>query len=328
MTKYDFMRELESLLLDISLEERLEALQYYENYFEDAGPDREQSIITELGSPTKVATTIKADLYNDHDSSNRGFFTERGYEDSSYKEPKYEIIDGTAVEKDEVKDRNKSLVVSNQNEPLEVYNLSQNPERLYTKSQTNNTNTNTNTNSSNSYDSFNSRNSNDSRFSNDKRNSNNRGNSNDNRNSSDRGYGNNYTRRNSGNSSQTSSGSRIILIILLGIFALPIGLPLIISAFAVFVALLASAFALWISFTIVGVVLTFVGIGLTVLGIVKLVALPALGIAYAGAGLILFGVGLLFTIATVGLSIKVIPGIFRGFINLCRLPFRRRSVIA
>lgn len=312
MTKYEYMRELESLLLDISMVERQEALEFYENYFEDAGPDREQSIITELGSPAKVAATIKADYYNDNDVSSRGFFTERGYEDSSYKEPKYEIIDGTAVEKVLDEDKNNSFMVGKQNKHIEAYNPSQDAEKMYTKSQENTksqTKTDSTNNSNNNYGSYG------------------RGHSTDSRNSYDSGYGRN-AESNSRNFTRGNSGSRIILIILLCIFILPIGLPIIISVFAVFVGLVVSMFALWISFTIVGVVLTFVGIGLTVLGLVKLAALPALGITYAGTGLILFGVGLLFTIATVGLSIKVIPGIFRGFIHLCRLPFKRRSVIA
>lgn len=78
MSKLEFMRALEGLLLDISLEERQEALQYYEGYFEDAGPDREQIIIAEIGSPAKVAACIKADLYSStQEAQGRGYFTER-----------------------------------------------------------------------------------------------------------------------------------------------------------------------------------------------------------------------------------------------------------
>ena len=56
------MEQLEKLLSDISEEERQEALDYYESYFDDAGEDQEANVIRELGSPGKVAAIIKADL--------------------------------------------------------------------------------------------------------------------------------------------------------------------------------------------------------------------------------------------------------------------------
>lgn len=43
--------------------EREEALQYYNDYFNDAGAENEQDVIQALGSPEKVAENIKRDLY-------------------------------------------------------------------------------------------------------------------------------------------------------------------------------------------------------------------------------------------------------------------------
>lgn len=65
MNRNEFLRRLEVLLSDISKEEREEALQYYRDYFEDAGAEHEADVIRELGSPEKVAETIKADLTRD-----------------------------------------------------------------------------------------------------------------------------------------------------------------------------------------------------------------------------------------------------------------------
>ena len=65
MNRNDFLRRLEVLLSDISKEEREEALQYYRDYFEDAGAEREADVVRELESPEKVAETIKADLKRD-----------------------------------------------------------------------------------------------------------------------------------------------------------------------------------------------------------------------------------------------------------------------
>lgn len=55
MNRAQFMEQLEKLLSDISEEERQEALDYYESYFDDAGEDQEANVIRELGSPGKVA---------------------------------------------------------------------------------------------------------------------------------------------------------------------------------------------------------------------------------------------------------------------------------
>ena len=62
MNRAEFMSALEKLLVSISEDERAEALQYYEDYFEDAGPENEEQVIKELGSPEKVAAIIWADI--------------------------------------------------------------------------------------------------------------------------------------------------------------------------------------------------------------------------------------------------------------------------
>lgn len=63
MNKVEFMGQLERLLQNISVQERQEALQYYEDYFADAGPENEQAVIEALGNPARVAENIRRDLY-------------------------------------------------------------------------------------------------------------------------------------------------------------------------------------------------------------------------------------------------------------------------
>ena len=63
MSKQEFLYRLETLLMDLPKDERDDALDYYEQYFEAAGPEREQEVIRELGSPEKAAESIKADYY-------------------------------------------------------------------------------------------------------------------------------------------------------------------------------------------------------------------------------------------------------------------------
>lgn len=55
MNRTDFMTQLEYLLQSISPSEREEALQYYNDYFDDAGEENEQSVIEALGNPARVA---------------------------------------------------------------------------------------------------------------------------------------------------------------------------------------------------------------------------------------------------------------------------------
>ena len=62
MNRIEFMTELAALLQDISAEERVEAMQYYNDYFDDAGKENEGKIIEELESPAKVAAEVKAGL--------------------------------------------------------------------------------------------------------------------------------------------------------------------------------------------------------------------------------------------------------------------------
>jgi Predicted membrane protein len=61
MTRKEYMQELRDRLGRLSLAEREAALAYYEEYFDEAGPDREQEVIRALGSPSSVASRILAD---------------------------------------------------------------------------------------------------------------------------------------------------------------------------------------------------------------------------------------------------------------------------
>lgn len=62
MNRAEFMRQLERLLQSVPAAEREEALQYYNDYFDDAGDESEQDVIEALGNPARVAENIKRDL--------------------------------------------------------------------------------------------------------------------------------------------------------------------------------------------------------------------------------------------------------------------------
>lgn len=80
MNRIQFMEMLERLLKDLPENERQEAIQYYNDYFDDAGPENEAQIIDELGSPAQVARTIREGM------SENGEYTERGYEDARFRD--------------------------------------------------------------------------------------------------------------------------------------------------------------------------------------------------------------------------------------------------
>lgn len=58
MTRQEYMQQLAALLAAMSEAERRDALDYYEEYFDAAGPEKEAQTIQELGSPQNVAEKI------------------------------------------------------------------------------------------------------------------------------------------------------------------------------------------------------------------------------------------------------------------------------
>ena len=62
MTGEEFLRQLNDMLADVTEEERREAVRYYEEYLRDAGPEQEQQVLAELGSPARVAAIIRANV--------------------------------------------------------------------------------------------------------------------------------------------------------------------------------------------------------------------------------------------------------------------------
>lgn len=258
MSRIEFMRELEGLLSDIPIEERNEAIQYYNDYFEDAGEDHEEEIIKELGSPARIAGIIKADLnLSGEEHENRGYFTEKGYQDTVYADEKYEII-RTAMPTGE-----------------------ENTNKEASTEQTGN----------------------GQRYSN---------------------YGNEYT---NGTSQNGNNNTNIALIILLAIFAIPIGIPIVFAVFGTLIGLIAAVFGIVIGFGAAGVAMIAAGMALVFIGIVQ-INIPLALLLLCGTGLVIFGLGILSLLFSIMICKKLIPAMMRGIVALCRLPFKNRSVTA
>lgn len=79
MNRKEFMEGLKELLRDLPSGERDEAIQYYNDYFDDAGTENEARVIEELGSPEQVARIIREGM-----SEGNAQYTEHGYEDTRF----------------------------------------------------------------------------------------------------------------------------------------------------------------------------------------------------------------------------------------------------
>jgi len=101
VNRAEYMKELAYLLQDVPDGEREEALQYYEDYFDDAGPEREEQVIAELGRPEKVAAIIREGASNGYESPDAEY-TENGYRNERYRGPHYEIVPPEQVERKQI----------------------------------------------------------------------------------------------------------------------------------------------------------------------------------------------------------------------------------
>lgn len=104
MNRLEFMKRLEELLSDISRSEREEALQYYNDYLNDAGVENEQEVLESMGTPEQLARTIKEGL---GDNGGDGEFTETGYHNKSYEE----AVKNEVVRKEEKKRLSGGMII-------------------------------------------------------------------------------------------------------------------------------------------------------------------------------------------------------------------------
>lgn len=83
VNREEFMQALERALYDISDEEKEAALQYYNDYFDDAGEENEQDVLQSLGAPEKLAESIRNGM---DENGSCGEFTENGFQTGGAKD--------------------------------------------------------------------------------------------------------------------------------------------------------------------------------------------------------------------------------------------------
>ncbi len=77
MNRTEFMGRLSQLLSGLPESERKEAIQYYEDYLDDAGVENEAEVLSALGTPEELAASIREGLRGG--SEQRGEFSESGF---------------------------------------------------------------------------------------------------------------------------------------------------------------------------------------------------------------------------------------------------------
>ena len=65
MTKVDYLAKLDKYLRKLPKEDYQEAMDYFSEYFEEAGPENEAQVITELGTPKEAARDIISRLLDE-----------------------------------------------------------------------------------------------------------------------------------------------------------------------------------------------------------------------------------------------------------------------
>ena len=85
MNKQEYLSQLAYLLQDMPEQEKSDVLQYYEDYFAEAGEEQEESVIRTLGSPERLAAMIRDGIGSGQENSH-GEYTDSGYRDERFRE--------------------------------------------------------------------------------------------------------------------------------------------------------------------------------------------------------------------------------------------------
>jgi len=314
MNRAEFMRRLTELLGDVAPTEREEAIQYYNDYFDDAGEENESGVIASLGTPEELARTIKAGL---NDGGNGGEFTESGF--SGYTQtPKDEIVkvqDGDAAGRTDSSAGQADAAYSEgagcegaqgsgefrgtqsgngyyegayykRPEGDGVYGGRQNTGNYRNPYEESGSQENTSYEQSGSY-----------------------------------GTGTSYGQGKA--AKEPMSGGMIALIVVLAVLTSPVWIGLLGGFLGVAAGLIAVLFALFLTFLIIGVVFIVVAIALLVTGVTLLFSAPLAALCVIGCGLVLFALGLVGIWVMVALAGLAIPAFVRGIVSLCQKIFHR-----
>ncbi len=279
MSYEEFMGELEVLLAGIPAEEREEALQYYADYFADAGKENEEEVLRELESSQKTAALIQAGLKGG--SMDGGEFTEYGYTDERFEK------------RDDLMRREPKREKKSQNR----YSYQEQEKTSYSGGAYGNTGE-AYGNAGGTYG-----------------------------NTGDSSYGGNVPyRQKSG--PWTNKWLKILLVVLIVVFAFPVVIPAVIVVAAVIFGVACAAIAVFFGLAVGAAGVVIAGIVLICAGISKIAVIPSVALLTAGIGILIFVIGLVATVAAVRLCMLVYPALFRFLVGICRRPFHRKAGVS
>lgn len=290
MNRAEFMRRLTELLGDVPPTEREEAIQYYNDYFDDAGAENESGVIASLGTPEELARAIKAGL---SDGGNSGEFTEAGF--SGYAQ----------IHKDEIMRTGETAQQSGYSNNYSgagaggsgraqagnayyqddyyrrtdgkgVYGGREDTRKQY-----------------NPYEEQGS------------------------------GSANTSGGPKTPPPKQSMSGGTIALIVILAVLTSPLWIGVLGGLFGTAVGIVAAMFGIFLALLIIGVVFVAVAIALIVTGVVVMFGAPLAGISMIGTAFVLFAGGLVCIWLMVLTAAMAIPALVKGIAALGRKLFHR-----
>lgn len=284
MDRAEFMRRLSDLLQDVPPAEREEAIQYYNDYIDDAGEGNEAGIIASLGTPEELAKTIKAGL---SDGGNTGEFTESGFHGYE-QQNKYQVMST---------DQKQGGTQENVQDGAGQSGFSSDPNGQQRDAGNANGAYGQQNSAGGAYGTYGQQ--------------------------ANGAYASQPNAGKNGKSGSSMSGGQIALIVILAVLTSPIWIGILGGLFGCMLGLFGALLGLFIAFLAVGVVLLAVGVGLVWCGIVGIFGAPLAGFALVGVGLILMALGLVFTCLMVWTVGAAIPALIRGCVSLCNKIFHR-----
>ena len=266
--------------------EREEAIQYYNDYFDDAGAENESGVIASLGTPEELARTIKAGL---NDGGSVGEFTESGF--SGYTQVHKDEVMRTGETARQTNGTGNSGAQTGNAYYEQAYYQRTGGQGIYggrenTRRQ-NNPYGQPGSGTGNNADGQQSRQSSQSA------------------------------------PKQGMSGGTIALVVIAAILTFPLWVGLLGGLFGIVVGIFATLFGVFVAFLAVGVALVIASVAILIVGISLLFTAPLAALCVIGSAFIVFALGLVFIwlmVLTVGVAI---PALVKGISTLGHRLFHR-----
>ena len=307
MNRAEFMRRLTELLGDVPPQEREEAIQYYNDYFDDAGAENESGVIASLGTPEELAGAIKAGL---SDGGNGGEFTETGF--SGYAQ----IHKDEIVRAGEQRADGQSGGTGGFSGP---HGQTDGRGRFYGAGPSGNAaNGRAQTNNAYYQDAYYQRTDGKGIY----------GGREDTRKQFNpyEQSGSDSAHTSGGQQAppkQGMSGGMIVLLVIVAVLTSPLWIGAVCGLFGLAVGAVATVFSVFLAFLIIGVVFVVVAVALIILGIVVMFSAPLAGISMIGTALVLFAAGLVCIWLMVLTVAMAIPALIKGIAALGKKLFHR-----